>query len=100
MRKTWFLYALVLILILSSCTPVDEDKDGAKSTPTLSIRTEAPGTTETPDKEPTSEPTEEPSPEPVPTVEPGKETYAEGIKGSDKGPGTLSDLQRDVPTIS
>lgn len=85
MRKTWFLYALVLILILSSCTPVDEDKDGAKSTPTLSIRTEAPGTTETPDKEPTSEPTEEPSPEPVPTVEPGKETYAEGIKDPDKG---------------
>ena len=61
------------------------DKDGAKSTPTPAIRTEAPGNTEEPDEDPTAEPTEEPTPEPVPTVEPGKETYAEGIKDPDKG---------------
>lgn len=98
MRKNIIIFLLIIVFILSGCSSGDGDKNGAKSTPTPAIRTEAPNITERPTQEPTAEPTQKPTPEPVPTVEPGKETYAEGIKDPEKGIRYSFRPQKGTPT--
>jgi hypothetical protein len=80
MKKILIVFPLIVVLLFSGCRELDNKDEGTNSTPTPAIRTEVPST-----DEPTPEPTEAPTPEPVATVEPGKETYAEGIKDENKG---------------
>lgn len=79
-----FIIAVFVILLALSIGCADTKDNENKPTGTPAIRTEKP--TEKPaTAEPTAEPTPSPTKEPVQTVEPGKETYAGGIKDETKG---------------